>query len=140
MVVNPSLTRLPLMPAPASEAATVQRSFAAAKVHSQQTEAILKHGAERWARLHRRALVMEGQDDTIWIAAFGASLPCGDCKSHWLEMLKRTPPDRSRYFAWSVDRHNEVNARIGKPILTEAAARSLWNEPGDAIATPQQAP
>lgn len=98
------------------------------------------HGRALWAKLHRRGLEREGCEDAVWLAAFTREVPCGACKVHWSGMLKATPPDWSRYFAWTVERHNEVNRRLGKPEVSEAAARSLWHEAGDALASPPQRP
>ena len=139
VVVAPHLTRLPLVQTPETQA-VVRKAIKAEQQTSTHERMLAEKGRENWAKLHRRALAKEGQDDAAFITAFGNSLPCGVCKTHWYEMLARTPPDFSRYFGWSVDRHNEVNARLpDKPQVSEAAARSLWNEPGDAIATPPQA-
>jgi hypothetical protein len=103
-----------------------------------------EQGRKKWALFHRRGLWFEAQsdlkDDTDWLIIFAAELPCGECRNHWIAMVAKNPPDWRRYFAWGVDRHNEVNARlVDKPQLTEAAARSLWHEPGDAVAMSQQA-
>lgn len=95
-------------------------------------------GRERWAELHRRSLAWAGGDDSGWLAAFAERLPCGECRGHWLGMVARTPPDWANYFRWGVERHNEVNRRLGKPELTEAAARSLWHEPGDEVSAALQ--
>jgi Erv1 / Alr family len=83
-------------------------------------------GSPLWAALHRRALVWQGGEDSIWLAQFRRRVPCGQCKQHWDAMLARTPPDWANYFAWTVARHNEVNARLGKPGMEEAEARVRW--------------
>lgn len=84
-------------------------------------------GAELWAEIHRRALAHDGSDDSAFIATVTARLPCSTCRPHWLEMLERTPPDFGEtYFAWTVKRHNEVNLRLGKPVLTIAEAEAIW--------------
>ena len=45
---------------------------------------------------------------------------CQACRDHYLQMIVRTPPDlssRDALFRWSVDRHNEVNLRLNKPVI-----------------------
>lgn len=84
-------------------------------------------GAALWAELHTRALAYGGNDDSAWLATFAHRLPCSTCRPHWLEMVQRTPPDFSEgYFAWTVARHNEVNARLGKRHVPIEEARELW--------------
>src|SRR5687767_8695514 len=83
-------------------------------------------GRKRWEELHRRALGWAGGEDAQWLADFAMRLPCGECRTHWFGMLKRTPPDWANYFAWAVARHNEVNRRLGKPEITEGEARKIW--------------
>lgn len=51
--------------------------------------------------------------------AIGSNLPCDKCRYHFLKMLKEHPvPVQSRreLSEWLVDRHNDVNRRLGKPI------------------------
>ena len=80
-----------------------------------------------WEELHRRALTFSG-DDSIYLSNhFARRVPCGECRKHWLAMIAKTPPDFSRYFEWTVDRHNEVNTRIGKKVISYEAARQIWS-------------
>lgn len=79
-----------------------------------------------WARLHRRALMARGDDDSTWLTEFGRSLPCGACRAHWDAMLLRSPPDWGAYFRWSWERHAEVNAALGKPNLSYEAAETFY--------------
>lgn len=79
-----------------------------------------------WEELHRRALVVEYDDTEFLLGNFARRVPCGECRRHWLEMFKRTPIESHRYFDWTVDRHNEVNARLGKPVISYEEARRIW--------------
>lgn len=89
-------------------------------------------GPPAWRRLHRWAL--DSAPDVAarekWLSHFAASLPVCDCKSHWREMLARTPAplagDVAMLFAWTVARHNEVNVRKGKPEMTLDAALAIY--------------
>lgn len=87
------------------------------------------NGAPLWAELHMRALAIEGNDDSRFIEEFGRRVPCGECKTHWMAMMMLTPPDYMAYFEWSVARHNEVNFRLKKPLLTVEEARKIWSPP-----------
>jgi hypothetical protein len=78
-----------------------------------------------WAALHRRALQVQGPDDA-WLAAFAARLPCGPCRRHWDGLVQANPPDWYQYFAWTVQRHNDINAMLGKPLYTVEAAYARW--------------
>jgi hypothetical protein len=87
-------------------------------------------GPELWAELHRWAMTANATDAaaaTAWLVAFAAKLPCGTCRTHWLELVKATPPPTTTneaLFAWSYNLHDAVNVRIGKvsPTLAEARA------------------
>ncbi len=83
-------------------------------------------GSKLWEEIHRRAVAKDGQDDSSWVEEIRRRVPCGECRRHWDGMMSRTPPDWANYFAWTVDRHNEVNARLGKPAVSIDAARQLW--------------
>lgn len=57
-------------------------------------------------------------------------LPCAECRSHFAALLDAHPPEaaarsgRQAFARWTVDAHNAVNARLGKPLLAyEQAAR-----------------
>ncbi len=90
------------------------------------------NGPQLWEELHRRALVHRpGQDDGEWLAKFSLRLPCGHCRADWVRMMQATPPDYSsaaNFFAWTVDRHNEVNSRLGKPLVSLRAAKVTWRK------------
>lgn len=57
-------------------------------------------------------------------------LPCAECRGHFAALLDAYPPEaaarsgRQAFARWTVDAHNAVNARLGKPLLTyDQAAR-----------------
>ena len=57
-------------------------------------------------------------------------LPCSACASHATPMFKAAgcdgPGTRGAYLLWLTERHNEVNARLGNPVLTAAAASDYF--------------
>jgi hypothetical protein len=84
-------------------------------------------GAALWRELHAKG----GDADEAYLADFARRVPCGDCRLHWLEAVARTPPVfGAGWFAWTVDRHNEVNRRLGKRELTIDEARAAHAEGG----------
>jgi hypothetical protein len=43
-------------------------------------------------------------------------IPCLSCRQHFEQVLVENPvPEAGDFFAWSVDVHNIVNKRLGKP-------------------------
>lgn len=54
-------------------------------------------------------------------------LPCSICREHYAEHIKAKPispflDSRADLFKWTVELHNTVNEKLGKPKLTEAEA------------------
>ena len=60
-----------------------------------------------------------------FLLAIGQVLPCKECAAEWAAMLRQTlRSTRSEHLAsrdalarWSVARHNDVNERLGKPVV-----------------------
>jgi hypothetical protein len=94
---------------------------------------ILLHGPRAWAELHLFALRHEatrhGVSAASWFADWVADLPFDGCpcKGHLHEFLACNPPDWDKFFSWSVNLHNAVNARIGKLTIGLDQARELWS-------------
>lgn len=94
---------------------------------------ILLSGPRAWAELHLFALRHEtmrhGVSAASWFADWVSDLPFDGCpcKGHLHEFLAHNPPDWDRFFAWSVNLHNAVNARIGKLTIGLEQARELWS-------------
>ena len=55
------------------------------------------------------------------------------CGQHFAELLVEYPfPDSEDpvvMFEWSVNAHNKVNEKIGKPIITTEEAFNIWTAP-----------
>jgi hypothetical protein len=76
-----------------------------------------------WAELHSRPAAYQGDQaaELAWLDTFAGRVPCGECRRHWREMVAKIPPDLSAaaaYWQWTVDAHNAVNVRLGKPMWT----------------------
>lgn len=82
---------------------------------------------EWWVQLHRRALQARA-DDAAWLTAFAYSLPCGECRAHFWQLVLADPPVwGDEFFGWTVRLHNSVNLKLGKPLWAEATARAHWS-------------
>lgn len=93
-------------------------------------------GPQLWADLHKQALVMPPAEFPAWVRGkFTSSIPCGDCKAHWGRTCLVTMPGsfatNALAFAWTVEAHNRVNARLGKPEFALEAARGLYGSPDE---------
>lgn len=71
-------------------------------------------GPPLWADLH--ATAKAGELTPEWLADFALRIPCGICRAHWLQMIAEHLPRYDDQYQWSVERHNEVNVRLGKAV------------------------
>ena len=63
-------------------------------------------------------------------------IPCPDCKAHFTDFLKVSPPQATCgdvLDKWLVDFHNTVNKRLNKPVITLAEASQMYNTDGPSI-------
>lgn len=92
-----------------------------------------------WGFIHNVALgypnneisYMEKEQYRIFFTVIGDVLPCEDCRKHYKEMIKDSPPvlvDRNSIFKWTVDIHNKVNKRLNKKIITLSEAYNIWTK------------
>lgn len=84
--------------------------------------------AALWIELHKRAISFSGDNDEKWLGEFQRRVPCGHCAQHWMTYRRDNPIDYSAYFEWTVAAHNSVNEKLGKLILTNDQARSLYTD------------
>jgi hypothetical protein len=84
-------------------------------------------GSAMWGELHSWARTAPTEaEGAAWLAEFGRRVACGACREHWRALVVAFPPLwGAGLFAWSVQAHNQVNARLGRRewSLEEAAAR-----------------
>jgi hypothetical protein len=88
---------------------------------------------ELWRELHVRALTFEGEDDGVFLRRWSDKVPrfgggCR-CSSFWIRWMKFNPPvfhPSEKYFEWTVNGHNAVNQKLGKPQLSVDEARKLY--------------
>lgn len=84
-----------------------------------------------WSELHTRPRDgWDGGDDLIWLYLFVTRIPCGECRREYLAWLAGKPIDFTRgpghYFEQTVEFHNHVNRRRGRPVWSVPEARAMW--------------
>lgn len=67
------------------------------------------------------------------LKVFYVAIPCDTCSNHYLEYLQEHPVEdyfehaSQKLFNWSVDLHNSVNRKIGKPEMSYEDAFLFWS-------------
>ena len=95
-------------------------------------------GPTAWAEFHTYALnypIYPSEYDTnnaihFYQRAFLRYVLCETCKSDYLAIIRTNlirARSRDELFNWTVDIHNSVNAKIGKPIMPYRKAYQIWN-------------
>ena len=76
-----------------------------------------KWGPHFWMTLHIACLGC--QDAKVladFVEGYKEIIPCLSCREHFEQVLVENPvPEADNLFKWSVDVHNIVNKRLGKP-------------------------
>jgi len=115
-----------------------EKAAAAAKKAAARAEL----GRATWTLLHRLAAAFDKAPSAARAAEaarfFGdlsTLYPCPECAAHMREMFAAHPPDARSNAAlslWLCARHNDVNARLGKPAFPcdLGALKERWGECG----------
>jgi hypothetical protein len=86
-------------------------------------------GPALWGAIHMSCLT--GTATADFMNAIAEVIPCPSCGTHFRQLLMEFPfPDGGdvpTLFKWSVDVHNSVNVRIGKPVFTVDQALQRWS-------------
>jgi hypothetical protein len=86
-------------------------------------------GRAAWRALHLEAL--QGSITPAWLAEeFFPMIPrygC-TCAKDWPALLEQIPFRASDQFAWSVEIHNAVNQKLGKPLFTVDQAKATLTQ------------
>jgi hypothetical protein len=88
-------------------------------------------GPSFWGALHLACFRPDNPDKVKqFIDLYQYVLPCPGCRAHFSEVLVEYPPpdDPEELFNWSVEVHNIVNVRLGKPTWTPDEAITEWND------------
>lgn len=89
-------------------------------------------GQAKWRELHNYALSERPNplQRVAWLENFAASLPCGECRVSWKRLVRQNPLPQNatpeEFFDWTVQRHNDTNAKLGKPTISLAEAKAIW--------------
>lgn len=92
-------------------------------------------GPELWTELHLRALKNTGQDERVYLANFGNRIPrytkgC-KCQEFWVNYTRTHPPKygpNGEFFNYTIEIHNAVNQKLGKPTYTVEQAREYYEK------------
>lgn len=76
-----------------------------------------KWGPHFWMTLHIACLGCQDHKAlSEFVEGYMYIIPCLSCRMHFEQVLVENPvPETGDFFKWSVDVHNIVNKRIGKP-------------------------
>ncbi len=103
---------------PMGVAETIERNIVLMKEGQSQ---LPKQGRELWAELHTSVTFATLSQWEVKIPNFA----CG-CRKFYDSWVRSNPPRAADFFSWTVDLHNAVNAKLGKPTLTLDDARKIW--------------
>ena len=83
-----------------------------------------KWGPHFWMTLHIACLgCQDAKVLSDFVEGYKEIIPCLSCREHFEQVLVDNPvPEADDLFRWSVDVHNIVNRRLGKPEISYEAA------------------
>jgi hypothetical protein len=77
-----------------------------------------KHwGPKLWSFIHVTCLYSNNATARKVLYGVLNVLPCDQCQTHYRMYLSSVPPSGD-LFKWSVDCHNWINIRLGKPVFS----------------------
>lgn len=89
-----------------------------------------------WFSMHTDAAAAKTSEDKKYVCKQirnkQAKFPCKDCKEHFGFYLQNNPPESTingsedALFLWTVNFHNAVNFRLGKPQVSYEDAKSIF--------------
>lgn len=89
-------------------------------------------GPHVWASMHAFALFADRDSERLgafrsFLNDLVALLPCATCrKDYGAYLANHGMPSPGSAFEWTVDLHNYVNGKTGKPTMALDAARDQW--------------
>jgi hypothetical protein len=91
-----------------------------------------KWGPHFWMTLHIACLACQDYKALAeFVEGYLYIIPCLSCRQHFEQVLIENPvPETGDFFQWSVDVHNIVNKRLGKPEVSyeDALANLVAND------------
>jgi hypothetical protein len=88
-------------------------------------------GSAIWKDIHRFALFWDGRQDSfaLFMAQLDGRITCGECRDAWRRLVRDKPfagQNSDEFFQWTVDRHNDVNTKLGVQTVAIDDARKLY--------------
>ena len=80
-------------------------------------------GPRKWREFHSYLRNFKGHGEMFdkWLDRFAKTIPCDECRAHFMDAARRDisiPNEAAQDLElWGVMVHNEVNKRLGKPIV-----------------------
>jgi GR25 family glycosyltransferase involved in LPS biosynthesis len=89
-------------------------------------------GPGLWKRLHFFAARWNGDRQAVqaFLTQFDADIPCRNCQTDWRAIWATYPvklDSREAFFKWTVEVHNIVNTKLGKPQIPLQEANTLYD-------------
>jgi hypothetical protein len=96
---------------------------------------ILLRQRNHWAKLHQNRMTESELNKWIDTIPGYEDLTC-DCQKNIYVIIETNPPRYDDWFAWTVEIHNLVNQKLGKPVLSFEEASQLHRD--RPLASPDQ--
>ena len=97
-----------------------QLSKASVKIEIDR-ERLAQTGRELWSELHTSVTIETLQAWEEKIPNYSCK-----CKAFYTAWKVDNPPRQDDFFSWTVELHNAVNTKLGKPTIAMEEARRLW--------------
>lgn len=87
-------------------------------------------GPHVWKSIHAIAAHTDATNNATafkaYMTALADALPCSACQKHMKDYIATNPLPDTNCFEYTVEFHNAVNKRLGKPDFTPERAREDW--------------
>jgi hypothetical protein len=90
--------------------------------------AALEYYRQLWNNIHTKAVNTSSPEYCTWIRQLIMSMTCPSCRLHAVQYINTNPPEQAfDLFTWSWEFHNNVNARLNKPIMDYETAKIKYS-------------
>ena len=92
---------------------------------------ITEYYRQLWDQIHTKAANADTPEQkaeyNTWIKQTAATMYCAVCKQHAMQYVQNHPSEtEDNAFLWSWKFHNDVNARLNKPIMDYESASAKY--------------
>ncbi len=106
-------------------------------------------GPEAWGYMHATTFAYpkkeptkkEKHDIVQFFYYLASTLPCERCRKDFLQNIRQHPvPTENRYVLskWLVDRHNDVNKKLGKPMVSYSHVQKKYEDMKNTCPSPSR--